>query len=133
MFWQITAAIAATLGLLFAIFVRTYPHLQRYRRRKQLLRIAEIKGQFIKLGNKYRKVKITEEELGEFKKDLKTYRGELLSELSKISKKEAKKYEHLGFVDLDKYKGVENPEHKEGLAICVKWIETAEKILDKYL
>lgn len=45
MFWQITAAFAATLGLLFAIFVFAYPHLQRRRRRKPLLRIVELRKQ----------------------------------------------------------------------------------------
>ena len=132
MFWQITAAIAATSGLIFAIFVFIYPRLQRRRRRTSLLRIDELRKQVITLGKKYRKVEITEEELEQFITALGDLRTQLLGAINDISKVDARKYEFIGFIDLSLYRSVKNPKHQEYLALCVKWVEISEAIIEKY-
>jgi len=132
MAWQITAAISASLGLLFAFFVFAYPHLQRRRRREPLLRIDEIRKKIIDLQRPYRKVTITQKELDTFKNGLDNLRVELLDAIKQISKAEARKYEYVGFIDLTTFSGVKDPKHKEYLALCIKWVEIAEKIIDKY-
>ena len=132
MFWQITAAIAATSGLIFAIFVFIYPRLQRRRRRKSLLSIDEFRKKVIDLGVKYTKAEITEEELVKFKTALDSIVEQLLGAINDISKVEARKYEYIGIIDPGRFSGVKNPEHQKYLAHCLKWVETAESIIDKY-
>ncbi len=132
MFWQITAAISATLGLLFAIFVFAYPHLQKHRRREALLRIDKLRKSVITLAKQYRKVEITDEELVKFITALNGLRAEILGAINDISKVKARKYESIGLIDLNRFSGVKNPKHKEYLALCAKWIEIAEAIIEKY-
>lgn len=132
MFWQITAAFAATFGLLFAIFVFTYPRIQRSRRRKPLLQIDELRKQVITLGEKYCKAEITEKELVKFTTALDGLRAELLGAINDISKAEARKYEYIGLIDPNRFEGVKNPKQKEYLAFCFKWVEITEAIIDKY-
>ena len=132
MFWQITAAIAATLGLIFAMFVFIYPHLQRRRRRKPLLRIDELRKQVIDLGGKYSKVEIAGEDLVKFTTALDGLRVELLNAIKEISKDKARKYDAVGVIDLSRWSRAKNPKHQEYLALCDKWVEIAEVILDKY-
>ncbi len=132
MFWQIAAAIAATLGLLFAIFVFAYPHLQRRRRKKPLLRIDELRKQVITLTEKYRKAEITDEELKDFITALNGLRLELLLAMHDVSKVEARKYKSIGLIDTERFAGVKNSKHREYLALGAKWVEVAEAIIDKY-
>ena len=133
MFWQITAAVAATLGLLFAIFVFVNPRLQKRRRRETLLRIVELRKSVITLAKQHKKAVITDEELEKFKATLDGLRAEMLGAINDISKVEARSYEYIGLIDESRFSGVKNLKHREYLAICVKWVEIAEAIIEKYL
>lgn len=132
MFWQITAAVAATIGLLFAIFVFTYPHLQRWRRSKPLSRIDELRKKMISLHNQYSKPGITDAEMTDLKKAIGQNKAAFINELKKISKEQARKYESIGFYKLGYFKGIDNTKHSRLLASNRTLIEITEKVIDKY-
>ena len=132
MFWQITAAIAASLGLLFAIFVFIYPHLQRWRRRKPLSRIDELRKKMLGLQRQYTKPEIEDEEITTFGEAIDKYAKEFLNELKKISKEKARLYRNPGIFTMGGFRGVTNPEQWRLLASNRNWIEIIEKVIDKY-
>ena len=97
-----------------------------------MLRIDELRKSVITLAKQYRKVEITAEELAKFIAALDGLRAEMLGVINDISKVEARKYEYIGLIDENRFSGVKDPKHKEYLALCVKWVEIAEAIIEKY-
>lgn len=131
MCWAVTAAIAASAGFLFSIFIFIFPHIQRRKRRPHLSQIKELKREAIELQNENFEA-LKRNELKVFKTKVEGVKTRLLDEIRKISKAKAQQYEDFGLVDVLPFWQVQNEEQKIYLGVIKRCWEVADEVINKY-
>jgi hypothetical protein len=131
MCWAVAAAIAASAGLLFSIFIFIFPHIQRRKRRPCLSKIKELKREAIKLQNEHCRA-LGSKELDVFKTKVRSVKARLLDEIREISKDKAQQYEDFGEVDVKLFWNVKNEEQKIYLGVIRRCWGIADEVINKY-
>ena len=143
MCWEVTAAIAASVGVILTVILfLVKPAIQRCRFKTPLKRISNIKDRAIELQNANMGRNLENDELEKFKSEVTKLKKELLEEIGKISKSMARQYENFGAVDTEmfRYRRVSKTAIRElnseeqiiYLGVVKRCWELTDKIIEKY-